>query len=90
MAQKIGNTTDDFIKFLDTIYSTGSNDSFIDKNGNFSYRISADFYASDMYQELTSLSDTLEKFRAFLSAGDYEYPEGSVRDQISDAVNVYV
>jgi hypothetical protein len=90
MASKIGNTTDDFIKFLDTIYSTGSNDSFIDKNGNFSYRISADFYASDMYQELTSLSDTFEKFREFLSAGDYEYPEGSVGEQISDAVNVYI
>ena len=96
LASGIENTTDGFIRFLDTIYTAGSDDSFIDQNGNFSYRISSDpgtgidFYASDMYQEFTQLRETFQKYRNFLSDDDYEYPDAPISDQISNVLDEHL
>lgn len=81
-------TMDDFMY---TVFNLGANTSNIDKEaGIFSAKLADGQYSIEKYPILVELRRNKEKFDEFLSAGDYEYPEDDISNQISNVMYDYI
>ena len=90
LKQTIDDSHDGMVNFLSTLYDLGANTSFIGNDQLFSSKLADGSYAHDLYDRLVKLSSSFNEFRDYLSAGDYEYIDGSVSAQVSDALYHYI
>ena len=89
MMKDVLSGVDDLSAFLDTLFSTGADDAFVDKGtGMFSAKLSAygGQYSSDIWPTLSAVQSVYEEYRGYAGLASYSYPQGQLSDQLSAAI----
>lgn len=84
---------------LSVVYDTGANSSYFNGDMFTVLKLSVvqtdrsikEVFTDDVYKQLVELSTTWEALNdTYLSTGDYEYPDDTIENQISDMVENYI